>query len=60
MCLCLYPVQYSGYVCEYFVPVLALCVCVNRVPLAGYMCISLSVPLTPSWTAAYRDNESPL
>jgi len=39
---------------------MCVCVRVNRVPLAGYMCVSVCVSLTPSWTAAHRDNERPL
>ena len=39
---------------------MCVCVRVNHVPLAGYMCVSVCVSLTPSWTAAHRDNKRPL
>ena len=43
VCLSVYPVQFAGYVCVYFVPVLGSCVCLNRVPLAACVCVCVCV-----------------
>jgi len=47
VCLSVYPVQFAGYVCVYFVPVLGSCVCLNRVPLAACVCVCVCVCVYP-------------